>query len=135
MIFQDICKIENVTGLKLKLYYYDNKRDFYKDIIINDNMVLFPFDPIISLNQLRYVSEGSWRGGINEVDYIVTHLKYVSGNELMFQIDIDTWNPKIRKIETKLHSVYFEKNEDWMQIKNNSDVAKKIYLKHIAEMI
>lgn len=135
MIFQDACRIENVTGLKLKMYYYDNKRYFYKDVVIDNDLVTYPFDPIISFNQLRYVSEGSWKGGHNIVDYIDTYLNYVSGNELMLQVKINTWDPRIRKIVTKFHFVYFEKNKDWRQIKNKSDEAEKMYLKYIMEMI
>ena len=124
-----------MTELQLILYYYDKKRDFYKDIIIENDSDFTRFDPIIVMNQLRYVAEGSWKGGFNLMKYIDTKLKYVSENELMLQVDANTWYPKMRKIKTKSHFVYFEKYKDWKQIKNNSNRAGKMYLKHIAEMI
>ena len=135
MIFQDACRIANVTGLKLKIYYYDTKRDFYNDVAIEYYSDFVRFDPIILMSQLRCVSEESWKGGFNLMKYIDTKLKYISENELMLQVDANTWDPKIREIETKSHLVYFRKNEDWKRVKSSSDEAYKIFMKYVAEMI
>lgn len=69
------------------------------------------------------------------MEYIDTKLKYTSENELILQVDANTWDPKIREIETKSHFVYFRKNEDWKRVKSSSNEALEIHMKYIAEMI
>ena len=140
MIIADIYKIEDITGLEPELYHSCKKMYFYRDVIMNDNLNSDNYDPIISKNQLRYVSEyswrdGSWIGGSNIVVYITTNLKYVSKNNLMFKMDNNKWDPEIREIETKSHFVYFRKNDDWKRVKSSSTEALEMRMKYVAELI
>ena len=133
MISEDVCRIETLTGLKLKIYNYDDKLYLNKDVPSSDNLDTSLFDPVILKNQLRYVSEKSWKCGVT--DFTVTNLKYVSENELMLQIENYIWYKEIMKVERKSHFVYFGKSECWKRLENYSGVAEQIHLKYVAELI
>ena len=133
MISEDVCRIETLTGLKLKMYNYDKKLYLNEDVPLTDDLDTSLFDPVIFKNQLRYVSEKFWRLGT--ADFTVTNLKYVSGNELMLQIENYIWDKEIMRIERKSHFVYFGKSECWKRLENYSSVAEQIHLKYVAELI
>ena len=133
---KNVHKIAYITGLEPRFYHHSLKKDFYKGIKLESNPDFIEFDPIISKNQLRYVSEGIWMGGTNVVNYFNTYLKYVSKDDILFRMDADTWNPKIMKLETVSHLVCLKRRKkNWKQLKNDTVGYKKIYLKYIAEMI